>query len=923
MSERRFFSIGTMLWALFVSFSLLVQTSAWAARTPLIDPAGRQVATVMTAMATGAIDLQLVGDGVSTDVVKVLITNKSNRPLKLVMERGQTFVPDNPSFQTMMMRQDLILNMDAGQKVVQTDLPSLCVSEKSVPPPPSGEKGVKYKALNYGNVETWKQLIAIMAAANDLEKRGMFGNVPFAANKKEKILQMAIWKLLGDKSMKDIDKVTPESIQQSLLDEVGNLIQKNPSALAQLGDGYKMSSSGKLTVVGKKQKESLDERVDKIFSAVDITVQRSTDPNLPDAAGLPLTDFDTFCNVGERAFQRGEYSEAEEILKAAADEAYKFGEADPRYSRSLSCLGRVYLELAWTDKAESFLGQALDLRQRTLGNAPEVAHSNNDMGQLRQLQNSYGKADAFFSKALEVLKANPKSSPLDMAKTLNNYGRNANLLKDTVRSVPALRQALMISMDYNEKLVPQVGAKGATPSAVAPNQLPSETAEVAEIETNLATSYLNDGKLDEAKNWYEKALAVDQKALPENHPYIATILDGLAETLSRQDKRQDAEVWKKKADDIRQKSFGQDNIDLAKLPFGYDSFTRMQAFLANKGLHNVTVEEFRGKSTMVPGASLDKAEVNRPIADKWALVIGISKFKDNELNLQYPAKDARDFAKFLVEKENFKSDHVKLLVDEQATRENIMYALGQGFLPHAANPDDLVVIFISSHGSPSDVDQKGANFLLAHNSSKDNLYGTGIPMSQLVASIKDRCNCKRVVIFLDACHSGAVAESEAMKGIFRVGNFDAAGIAQGAGQLVVCSSMPSETSWESKRYPNGVFTRCLIEALSQGGTGTKMKDAFTILQDKVQQEVIHDRGVGQRPNMKMKWDGEDLVIGAPPTVVRPAPNDPEVKEAQATTTGGGGDAKGLTGATTAKPKVPTGAPTKAKSPLPTTGKTAH
>ncbi|MCA9818426.1 MAG: caspase family protein, partial [Cyanobacteria bacterium HKST-UBA01] len=33
-----------------------------------------------------------------------------------------------------------------------------------------------------------------------------------------------------------------------------------------------------------------------------------------------------------------------------------------------------------------------------------------------------------------------------------------------------------------------------------------------------------------------------------------------------------------------------------------------------------------------------------PVRDKWALVIGISNFKDPKINLKYPAKDARDFA---------------------------------------------------------------------------------------------------------------------------------------------------------------------------------------------------------------------------------------------------------------------------------------
>ena len=46
----------------------------------------------------------------------------------------------------------------------------------------------------------------------------------------------------------------------------------------------------------------------------------------------------------------------------------------------------------------------------------------------------------------------------------------------------------------------------------------------------------------------------------------------------------------------------------------------------------------------------DNATVDRPIRDKWALVVGISDFKDKRLTLHYSAKDAEDFAGYLEKK---------------------------------------------------------------------------------------------------------------------------------------------------------------------------------------------------------------------------------------------------------------------------------
>ncbi|MBU6450141.1 MAG: caspase family protein [Cyanobacteria bacterium REEB67] len=253
--------------------------------------------------------------------------------------------------------------------------------------------------------------------------------------------------------------------------------------------------------------------------------------------------------------------------------------------------------------------------------------------------------------------------------------------------------------------------------------------------------------------------------------------------------------------------------------------------------------------------------VNRPVRDKWALIIGISDFQDKTLNLHYPAKDARDFSDFLVKEGNFAKDHVKLLVNQDATRANILSALGDKWLPHVANPDDLVLIYISSHGSSSDMDVGGINYLLAYDSQVDNLYASGLPMQDLTRVIKGRVHSDRVVLVLDACHSGA-AEAGG-KGLVRQGNVNADEVAQGTGQLVISSSSPSQVSWESRNYQNSVFTRCLIDALRKNGNATTLGEAFQSMRDQVQEQVLKERGVLQTPILKSRWKGSDLRLSTP------------------------------------------------------------
>ncbi|HND08207.1 MAG TPA: caspase family protein, partial [Candidatus Obscuribacter sp.] len=155
--------------------------------------------------------------------------------------------------------------------------------------------------------------------------------------------------------------------------------------------------------------------------------------------------------------------------------------------------------------------------------------------------------------------------------------------------------------------------------------------------------------------------------------------------------------------------------------------------------------------------SNSRSAVDRPIKDKWAVVVGISEFADKKINLRYPAKDATDFYNFLVSDGGFKKDHVRLLVNEKATRSNILSTIGDRWLPRLAHPDDLVVVYISSHGSPADLDVGGVNYVVAHDTDTESLYATGLPLQDLMRIIKARVHCDRVVMILDACHSGAAS----------------------------------------------------------------------------------------------------------------------------------------------------------------------
>jgi len=266
--------------------------------------------------------------------------------------------------------------------------------------------------------------------------------------------------------------------------------------------------------------------------------------------------------------------------------------------------------------------------------------------------------------------------------------------------------------------------------------------------------------------------------------------------------------------------------------------------------------------TVVTGAK------NAPVKDKWALVIGISKFANPQYNLKYASKDAQDFYDYLVTEGNFQKDHVLMLLNEKATRRNIMAAFGDKFLPAVCQHGDLVTIYISTHGTPANKDPGKRNFIIAYDTEAESLYETGVDMDELYRRVKEGVKTNRALIVMDTCYSGAGVPGA--RGLDEYANFDAASIAQGSGHLVMTSSSPSERSWESKVTQNGVFTKYLIQNLKL--TKGHVKNSFDKLRHDVGWEVQNAFNQQQHPQIGGEWEGKDLILNAIPTEVRPILN---------------------------------------------------
>lgn len=243
-----------------------------------------------------------------------------------------------------------------------------------------------------------------------------------------------------------------------------------------------------------------------------------------------------------------------------------------------------------------------------------------------------------------------------------------------------------------------------------------------------------------------------------------------------------------------------------------------------------------------------------PPGDRYAVVIGLSKFADERVpRLRFSAKDASDVGEFLEREAGFTRDNIKVLLDSDATGSAIRETIST-WLPARVKPADIVFFFISSHGTPAYGDIGALNSVVAYDTKLDQLFATTIPMQGILREVRSKLKKQRTFVVLDTCYSGGLGAPDGSTSA----NIDPDLMVNSNLQLLVSSSDTNERSWESKRYKNSVFTRQLINELQKNLSYKDFHDIFVSVQNEVEQEVSADWRSKQTPRLSGKWNGLGL-----------------------------------------------------------------
>lgn len=237
---------------------------------------------------------------------------------------------------------------------------------------------------------------------------------------------------------------------------------------------------------------------------------------------------------------------------------------------------------------------------------------------------------------------------------------------------------------------------------------------------------------------------------------------------------------------------------------------------------------------LIVNASTPEKETAPP--NLYAVMVGVSEYKGEELKLKYAAKDAADLASVigLSAKKLLNTDgkeHVfiyNLTTAENRYRYPEKMAIKQVLeeIGKKATANDILLIFFAGHGVLSgEADKKQFYFLTAEASSlsaTEAVRNVGISTTELSDWIKPtHLKAQKRVLIFDACNSGGAINDLAGKDL-AVRNDDRTQqikavdkLNEKAGLFVLSAAASNQSAYEMGRYAQGLLTYALLRAVKQ------------------------------------------------------------------------------------------------------------
>ncbi len=218
------------------------------------------------------------------------------------------------------------------------------------------------------------------------------------------------------------------------------------------------------------------------------------------------------------------------------------------------------------------------------------------------------------------------------------------------------------------------------------------------------------------------------------------------------------------------------------------------------------------------GNRILEEELSVDDAGYYALIIGVEKFLDMNLTqfAHYIEENAIATYELLENSVNWNSSHMKLLLNEDATKKSIRDNI-TGWLDNLEDEDDVVLIYFSGHGYkiPPSLREKGYAHIVPYDAA-DWHYCDNVITDKELDSWLDELESNKIVVIIESCYSGR------MLSIREEGRV----ILTAGGKYFLC---PVD---ESEELNHGIFTYFLLKGFS--GSADKNLDGWVSAE-----EVFH------------------------------------------------------------------------------------
>lgn len=221
-------------------------------------------------------------------------------------------------------------------------------------------------------------------------------------------------------------------------------------------------------------------------------------------------------------------------------------------------------------------------------------------------------------------------------------------------------------------------------------------------------------------------------------------------------------------------------------------------------------------------------------ARTFVLVVGVSNYGNEEINLNQTTKDAKSFKAIM----EVQTKDIILLTSKYANRSNILDKMST--ICNQAQKNDRIVFFFSGHGMPGGICA----------------YDEVISYTDLI-NLLDKSEAKEKICYIDACHAGTLADDKLSKNQ----NALSAAIKEKNNQAFLVGCRANEYSFEHPWVGAGYFTQALIKGI-RGKADADANRQITLIElfKYIYKDVVRRSGGEQHPQLVAPKAMHDMTV---------------------------------------------------------------